>query len=101
MEKLEEPREFYKADTMLRYNPLWAFILGERSVGKSFEFKTNYWSAIPGGIPSKLINGICVKNNNYSESELDTISSLFPDAVLFDSSRKVLRCPLSMSPNVR
>ena len=35
----EMPREYYKADTMLRYNPLWAFILGERSVGKSFEFK--------------------------------------------------------------
>lgn len=35
----EMPREFYKADTMLRYNPLWALILGERSVGKSFEFK--------------------------------------------------------------
>ena len=35
----EMPREFYKADKMLRYNPLWAFILGERSVGKSFEFK--------------------------------------------------------------
>ena len=33
------PREFYTADKMLRYNPLWAFILGERSVGKSFEFK--------------------------------------------------------------
>lgn len=39
MEEVKEPREFYKADTMLRYNPLWAFILGERSVGKSFEFK--------------------------------------------------------------
>lgn len=39
-EKVEEPpREFYTANSMLRYNPLWAFILGERSVGKSFEFK--------------------------------------------------------------
>ena len=38
--KLNEiPREYYKADTMLRYNPLWAMVLGERSVGKSFEFK--------------------------------------------------------------
>ena len=35
----EIPREYYSADTMLRYNPLWAFILGERSCGKSFEFK--------------------------------------------------------------
>ena len=35
----EQPRMFYKADTLLRYNPLWALVLGERSVGKSFEFK--------------------------------------------------------------
>jgi len=37
--KIEQPREYYTANSMLRYNPLWAFILGERSVGKSFEFK--------------------------------------------------------------
>lgn len=42
---------------------------------------------------SKLINGICVKNNNYIETELDFINSLFPNAVLFDSSKKVLRVP--------
>lgn len=36
---VKQPREFYTANSMLRYNPLWAFILGERSVGKSFEFK--------------------------------------------------------------
>lgn len=40
MEKANEmPREYYTADSMLRYNPLWAMILGERSTGKSFEFK--------------------------------------------------------------
>lgn len=39
-EKVEKPpREFYTANSMLRFNPLWALILGERSVGKSFEFK--------------------------------------------------------------
>ena len=32
-------RVYYTADTMLRYNPLWCIICGERSVGKSFEFK--------------------------------------------------------------
>lgn len=38
--KVEKPpREFYSANSMLRYNPLWAIVLGERSVGKSFEFK--------------------------------------------------------------
>lgn len=65
-----------------------------KDMRKSYDFKTNYWSAIPGGIPTKLVNGICVKNSNYSEEELDVISTLFPGAVLFDSSKKVLRYPL-------
>ena len=33
------PRIYYDGNPMLRYNPLWAIILGERSVGKSFWFK--------------------------------------------------------------
>lgn len=35
----ELKREFYNPNAMCRYNPLWAIILGERSVGKSFAFK--------------------------------------------------------------
>ncbi len=35
----EMPRMYYDGNPMLRYNPLWAMILGERSVGKSFWFK--------------------------------------------------------------
>jgi len=35
----EQTREFYSPNAMCRYNPLWAIILGERSVGKSFAFK--------------------------------------------------------------
>ena len=33
------PRMYYDGNPMLRYNPLWALILGERSIGKSFWFK--------------------------------------------------------------
>lgn len=85
------------------YTPLELSILEElieplspagKGMRKSYDSKTNYWSAIPGGIPSKLVNGICIKNNNYSQSELDEISTLFPDAVIFDSSKMVLRYPL-------
>ena len=65
-----------------------------RDMRKPYEFKTNYWSAIPGGIPSKLVNGICIKNNHYSESELEEINALFPEAVIFDSTKKVLKYPL-------
>ena len=35
----EQPRFYYDGNPMLRYNPLWAMILGERSIGKSFWFK--------------------------------------------------------------
>ena len=70
-----------------------------KNMRKNYDFKTNYWSAIPGGIPSKLINGICVKNNNYSSEELDEISNLFPSAVVFDSNKKVLRYPLISNQN--
>lgn len=38
-QSLEPPRLYYDGNAMLRYNPLWAMILGERSVGKSFWFK--------------------------------------------------------------
>ena len=30
---------YYSATEMLRYNPLWAFVNGGRSIGKSFEFR--------------------------------------------------------------
>ena len=39
MEKMEQPRQFYDGGKMLRYNPLWCIVTGERSVGKSFYFK--------------------------------------------------------------
>ena len=70
-----------------------------KDMRKPYDFKTNYWSAIPGGIPSELINGICIKNNNYSDDELDEISALFPNAVVFDSSKKVLKNPLISRQN--
>ena len=56
-----------------------------------YDFKTNYWSAIPGGIPSEFVNGVCIKNNKYTDEELDEISSLFPNAVIFDSTKKVIK----------
>ena len=64
-----------------------------KNMRTEYDFKTNYWSAIPGGIPSCFINGICIKNNKYSEEELDEISFLFPNAVIFNSEKKVLRNP--------
>lgn len=58
---------------------------------KEYEFKTNYWSAIPGGIPSFLINGICIKNNAFTEATLDEVSKLFPNATIFNGNLDVVR----------
>lgn len=64
--------------------------------------KTNYWSAIPGGIPSSLIVGICIKNNTYTDAEIDLINSYFPQAVIFNSKQNVVRYPLqSFNENKR
>ncbi len=65
-----------------------------RNMRRNFDTKTNYWSAIPGGIPSALIIGICIKNNIYTNDEIDQINSFFPQAVIFDSKLNVVRYPL-------
>lgn len=70
-----------------------------RNMRRPYINKTNYWSAIPGGIPSLLVNGIRVKNNNYSDDELNEISAMFPNAIIFDSSKKVLRYSFNHKKN--
>lgn len=62
-----------------------------KNMRASYDTKTNYWSAIPGGIPSPLVNGVCVKKMKYTEEELDEINNLFPNAVIFDNNKKVVR----------
>ena len=51
------------------------------------------WVAIPGGIPSQLINGICINERN-SKEYIEKISDIFPNATIFDNTRKVLREPI-------
>ena len=64
-----------------------------KDMRKDYDFKTNYWSAIPGGIPAFLINGICVKNNEFTEAEISEISRLFPNATIFRGNLEILRYP--------
>ena len=59
---------------------------------------TYYWKAIPGGIPSSLINGIKISKENISKEEIEKIKKLFPTAVVFDKNGRVLSRPLK---NVR
>ena len=55
-----------------------------------YNSKTNYWSAIPGGIPSRIVNGLCIKKNDYSEEELEELSSLFPNATIFNNNLEIV-----------
>lgn len=69
-----------------------------KNMRQNYDYKTNYWSAIPGGIPSLLINGICIKNNSYTDEELDRISCLFPSATIFNSKQEIVRYPIKYKP---
>lgn len=51
------------------------------------------WLAIPGGIPSSLINGICTGRKEYDEEYISKLSELFPNATIFNDSREVLHMP--------
>ena len=59
-----------------------------------------YWSAIPGGIPSLLVNGICVKSNEHSEEYLDKLCELFPNATIFDGMLNIVRRAKNNSDDV-
>ncbi len=73
---------------------------GGKSMHKKRNSKFDYWSAIPGGIPPFLINGICIKKNKYSDEELDELSRLFPNAVVFNNEKKVIRYPYKLNKEI-
>lgn len=51
------------------------------------------WSAIPGGIPSQLVNGICIKNKQYDKEYIDEVSKLFPNATIFNGELEIVHTP--------
>ena len=73
---------------------------GGRNMRSKHTSKSNYWSAIPGGIPPFLINGICIKRNKYSDEELDELSRLYPNAVIFNSRKEVIRYPYKLEEEI-
>lgn len=59
-----------------------------------FNCREFYWKAIPGGIPSCLINGICISSNDTLMKNVDELSRYFPNATIFDENRTVILEPL-------
>lgn len=58
------------------------------------------WHAIPGGIPSTLVNGICIRTNSLTKLsdikniDIDEIVKMFPKATIFDGKLNVIYTPL-------
>lgn len=48
------------------------------------------WSAIPGGIPSELVNGICTKNKSYDKEYIEELAELFPNATIFNGELEII-----------
>lgn len=65
--------------------------------GKDFHTKNMLpycdWSAIPGGIPPALVNGICTKTKIYSKEEIEEIARLFPNATIFNGELEIIYTP--------
>ena len=51
------------------------------------------WSAIPGGIPSTLVNGICTKTKSYDKEYIEEVSKLFPNATIFNGELEIIYEP--------
>lgn len=51
------------------------------------------WSAIPGGIPSVLVNGVCTKNRSYDKEYIEEVAKLFPNATIFNGELEILYTP--------
>ena len=95
------PQIYTKEEIDLLENLIEPLSPAGKGMRYEYEFKTNYWSAIPGGIPPFLINGICIKKINYGDEELDELSRLYPNAVIFNNEKKVIRYPYKLSNEVR
>ncbi len=53
------------------------------------------WSAIPGGIPSTLVNGICIKTlPEYDKEYIGELLKLFPNATIFNGELEVIYTPI-------
>lgn len=69
----------------------------ESPAGRDFHLKNRIpvcdWSAIPGGIPSALVNGICTKGIEYEAEYIQELAQLFPNATIFNNNLEIIYMP--------
>ena len=97
----EKLKELYSEDEIKLLDVIHDFSKASFDFHYSSDRPYYYWSAIPGGIPSLLINGICIKLDNYDDEYLDKLNNLFPNAVLFDGMRNIIRTPKNNSDDFK
>lgn len=97
----EKIEEIYPAELINLYETVCdADSLGfSSSFHNETDYKRKTWLAIPLGIPPFLINGICINSKSEIINHLDEISELFPNAIIFNENREVLKYPLSKEGN--
>jgi len=71
--------------------------------GKNFHIKTESeqysWHAIPGGIPSKLVNGISIQSSIATPELLDELNNMFPNANIYNEKLELIRPALVLQQN--
>jgi len=78
LEIFEQIIEPYSADTNYHTNDMLPY---------------HDWSAIPGGIPATLVNGICTKRGEYSREYIEELTKLFPSATIFNGDLEIIYTP--------
>lgn len=90
----EEIDKYYSAEEINMFKKL-IYPLSPR--GRSFHLTGERshmtdWIAVPGAIPSELVNGISIHTENTALMEnIEEIAKMFPSATIFDQEGKVLR----------
>lgn len=92
----EKLTEIYKPEEIEIFDKLIE-PLSKSGIKFHYESKKNtytyYWSAIPGGIPSILVNGICLRSQEYDENYIKELIKLFPNATIFNKDLTIIYKP--------
>lgn len=104
--KKEHPKklkEIYPIELIDLYEEVCCANFLVKGGSSSFHDGTDYmrktWLATPLGIPSFLINGICINSKSKIINHLDEISEMFPNTVIFNERREVIKYPVLKEEN--
>lgn len=95
--KQQEPEKLNESYTVDEIKMFESIIEPFSYAGRDFHTNDSLpycdWSAIPGGIPSSLINGICIKNKQYDKTYIEEVTKLFPNATIFNGELEIVYSP--------